>query len=75
MAPLQQRYHDVLMARVRNDQFPSGQLLDRIEAELSTPEQITDYVSMLIDKVDETWFPSGQMLDRIERMLSLVVRA
>jgi hypothetical protein len=75
MPPLQERYHEVLMARVRNDQFPSGQLLDRIEAELSTPEQVADYVSMLIDKVDETWFPSGQLLDRIERMMSLVVTA
>ena len=69
MATIQQHYFDVLMHRVRNDKYPSLQLMDRIEAALATPDQVAAYTDMLIDKVDETWYPSGQMLDRIQRML------
>jgi hypothetical protein len=72
MPPLQQRYYDLLMERVRGDAHPSHQLLDRIEASIFTAEQISDYVEMLIEKCDETWYPSHQMLARIERMLQLV---
>jgi hypothetical protein len=69
MATVQQHYFEVLMHRVRNDKYPSHQLMDRIELALSTSDQVAQYVDMLIDKVDETWYPSGQMLDRIQRML------
>jgi hypothetical protein len=67
--PVQQHYYDVLMHRVRNDRYPSHQMLDRIELALATSDQVAEYVDMLIDKVDESWYPSGQMLDRIQRML------
>jgi hypothetical protein len=69
MATVQQHYFDVLMTRVRNDRYPSGGLMDRIELALATSEQVAEYIDMLIDKVDETWYPSGQMLDRIQRMM------
>lgn len=69
MATVQQHYFDVLMHRVRNDKYPSLQLMDRIEAALATPDQVAAYTDMLIDKVDETWYPSGQMLDRIQRIM------
>jgi hypothetical protein len=69
MPPIQQHYFDVLMHRVRNDRYPSLQLMDRIELALATPEQVAAYTDMLIEKVDETWYPSGQMLDRIQRMM------
>ncbi len=72
MPPLQQRYFDLLMERVRNDRYPSHQLLDRLESTLFTPEQITEYVDVLLAKVDESWYPSGQIMDRVERMMSLV---
>jgi hypothetical protein len=66
---VQQHYFDVLMHRVRNDKYPSHQLMDRIEVALATSDQVAEYIEMLISKVDETWFPSHQMLDRIQRML------
>jgi hypothetical protein len=75
MATIQQHYVDVLMHRVRNDKYPSHQLMDRIELALATPQQIAEYVEMLVAKVDETWYPSGQMLDRIQRMLERTVVA
>jgi hypothetical protein len=71
MPPLQQRYIDILMERVRDDAHPSHQLLDRIEASMWTSEQLTDYVEMLIEKCDASWYPSHQLLARIERLLQL----
>lgn len=75
MATIQQAYYDILMNRVRNDRYPSHQLLDRIEVALATSEQVAEYVAMLIEKVDETWYPSHQMLDRIQRMFERAATA
>jgi hypothetical protein len=75
MPPLQQYYFDVLMERVRRDRYPSTHLMDHLEQTIYTPEQVADYVALLIAKVDENWFPSGQMLDRVERMLGLAAAA
>jgi hypothetical protein len=75
MPPLQQRYYDILMERVREDQYPSHQLLDRIEASFWTPEQIIEYVDMLLEKVDDSWYPSHQLLDRVQRLLGVVATA
>jgi len=69
MATVQQHYFDVLMHRVRNDKYPSHQMMDRIEVALATSDQVAEYVDTLIAKVDETWYPSWDMLDRIQRML------
>lgn len=71
----QQRYIDVLMERVRQDRYPSHQLLDRIEAALYTSEQVADYCELLLEKIDESWYPSGQLLNRMQRMLAFVARA
>ena len=72
MATSQERYFDLLMERVSTDRYPSGQLLDRIEAGFWTPEQIIAYIEMLLDKIDESWYPSGGLLDRVQRMLTIV---
>jgi hypothetical protein len=71
MDPLQQRYFDILAERVRNDRYPSLQMMDRLEAAIFTPEQLIEYVDVLLQKVDECWYPSGQMLDRLQWMLKL----
>ena len=71
----QERLLEVLMERVRGDRYPSGQLLNRIEASLWTPNQIVEYVDLLLDKIDESWYPSGQLLDRVQRMMALTVSA
>jgi hypothetical protein len=75
MPPLQQRYFDILIERVRNDRYPSHGLLDRLEEILFTPEQYAEYVEVLITKVDEAWYPSGQLMDRVARMMTLAAGA
>lgn len=69
MPTTQERYYEMLMERVRDDRYPSHQLLDRIEACFWTPQQLHEYVEMLVDKADESWYMSQQLLDRIQRLL------
>jgi hypothetical protein len=61
----------MLMERIRQDRYPSHQLMNRVEAAFWTPQQIGEYVDLLIEKADESWYPSGQLLDRIHRMLAM----
>jgi len=65
MATAQERYFEMLMERVREDRYPSHQLLDRIEASFWSSEQVTEYIDFLIEKTDASWYPSKQLLDRI----------
>ena len=68
MSDLRDRYLDVLFERIHEDQYPSGELMDRAEAAITTREQLETYVALLIEKADETCYPSKQMLDRINRL-------
>ena len=72
MTTTQERYHEMLMDRVRQDRYPSAQLLDRIEGLLTTPQQLVDYMDLLLDRIDESHYPSRQLLDRAERVFSRV---
>lgn len=75
MPPLQERYFEILLERIRNDRYPSLALLDRLEAILYSPEQYAEYVDVLMTKVDEAWYPSGALMDRVQRMLTLAATA
>jgi hypothetical protein len=72
VASLQQQYYDILMERIREERFPSHQMLNRVELWLWTPEQVEDYVATLLEKIDETWYPSPQFLNRVERVMLMV---
>jgi hypothetical protein len=71
MATAQARYLAMLMERIRQDRYPSHQLMDRVEAAFWTHEQIEEYADLLLEKADEAWYPSGQLLDRIHRVLAM----
>jgi hypothetical protein len=68
LSDLRDRYLELLFERISEDQYPSGELMDRVEAAITTREHLETYVALLIEKADETWFPSKQMLDRINRL-------
>jgi hypothetical protein len=60
------RYMRVLLDRIREDQYPSGELMDRVEILLDR-EHIDEYVDILFEKVEDCHYPSKQLLDRIAR--------
>ena len=62
------RYLELLLERISEDKYPSGELMDRAEIAMTRPEHLAAYLDVLLDKVDESWYPSKQMLDRIDRL-------
>ena len=66
------RYVELLFDKVREDRYPSGELLDRIEAALANREQAAEYLDLLVSRVEDSRYPSHQLLDRIERLAKRV---
>ena len=68
----QDRYVKYVLTRLSEDQYPSGELMDRLEAMLTEREQVAAYLDVLFDKVESCQYPSKQLLDRISRLSPLV---
>jgi hypothetical protein len=66
---LHEEYLDLLLDNASASRFPSGELLDRIEAVL-TPERAEEYVELLLD-LSRGAFPNYALLDRAH----LIVRS
>ena len=59
---------ELLLGKVRDDQFPSTTMLDMIEY-MIRPDQVEEYASVLMEKVSQESFPS---LDHLRRLQSFV---
>jgi len=68
---LQDVYVGLLLDRVRDEKFPNPEHLDRIEASLSTPQQLRKYIELLLEKVADMRRPSPAILDRLQRFAAL----
>jgi hypothetical protein len=68
MADTQDRYMETLFNTVREVQYPSIEILDRIESNLATREQLQEYLDILFERVESTQYPSRDLLDRLERL-------
>jgi hypothetical protein len=60
-------YVELLMDKVRSDNYPSATHLQMIEESLPR-EMVPGYVDMLIDKARQDHIPSVPMLQRIQRV-------
>jgi hypothetical protein len=60
------RYMNVLFERIAADDYPSGELMDRVEI-LLDEEHVDTYLDILFSKVESCHYPSKQILDRIAR--------
>jgi len=60
------RYMRILLDRIGESQYPSGELMDRVEILLDR-DHVDDYLEMLFEKVESCRYPSKQLLDRIAR--------
>jgi hypothetical protein len=60
-------YVEMLLERVREENYPNPDHLDRIEACVRSPEQVLEYISILLSKIEGTRYPSGAILDRVQR--------
>lgn len=60
------RYMRILLERIQESKYPSGELMDRVEILLDR-EHIDEYMDILFEKVEGDRYPSKQLLDRIAR--------
>jgi hypothetical protein len=65
---VQERYVEILMEKVREDRYPSGDHLDRIEGTVRTREQAEEYFEVLLEKVEASRYPSKDLLNRLARV-------
>jgi hypothetical protein len=63
------RYFEIVLEHIADDRYPSGELMNRLEAALASREQLESYIGVLLDKIENDRYPSGQMLDRVLRLI------
>jgi len=60
------RYMRVLLERIEESRYPSGDLMDRVEILLDR-DHVDEYVNILFEKIEGDRYPSKQLLDRVAR--------
>lgn len=63
---LRKRITDSLLEEIREVQYPSTTMLDRVEPALADVEDLSAYVEVLVEKVEATKFPSISLLNRLD---------
>jgi len=66
---LRDAYMEAVLERITSVQYPSMELMDRLEYLAHKPEYAEQFVEYLIDSVERVQYPSHQIMDRIERIL------
>ena len=65
---LRERFVQILIDRIRAEPYPSLAHMDLLEATVTSPDQLVEYLDALMDKVESTRFPSLTMMRRIQRI-------
>jgi hypothetical protein len=72
MSEANDRYVQYILRRIDEDEYPSHELMDRIELALESRRHVAAYLEVLFDKVDSCQYPSRHILDRIARFAPYV---
>jgi hypothetical protein len=72
MSEANDRYVQYILRRIDEDEYPSHELMDRIELALESRQHVAAYLEVLFDKVDSCQYPSRHILDRIARFAPYV---
>ena len=67
---LRDRFVQILLDRIRAEPYPSLAQMDLLEATVTSPDQLAEYLEALMEKVETTRFPSLTMMRRIQRIAS-----
>jgi hypothetical protein len=65
---------DALMEKVRNDPYPSIDMLNSLEA-LLDPLELEEYAEMLLEKVRNDKYPSWNMIYRLHNLAGRQLQA
>jgi hypothetical protein len=69
---IKQRFVQLLLERVRADPYPSLDQMNLLEATVRDPDQLVEYLEVLMEKVETARFPSLSMLRRIQRIAAML---
>lgn len=67
--PLQERYAEVLLDRIRGDRHPSAMHMDLFEA-IAPPEQRAEYTLHLMELIQRDQYPSVPIMRRVEGLVA-----
>jgi hypothetical protein len=68
-AEMRKRLTQSLLDGIKDVQFPSVTMMNRVESTLGTQEDLADYIEALVEKVEEERYPSIPMLNRLDGLL------
>jgi hypothetical protein len=66
---LRKRVTTRLLEEISEVQYPSTTMLNRVEPTLAGPDDLSDYIEVLVEKVEATRFPSISLLNRLDGLL------
>ena len=67
--PLQERYAEVLLDKIRGDTHPSITHMNMFES-IAQPRQRVEYILHLLDKIENEQNPSIPMMKRVQGLIS-----
>jgi hypothetical protein len=65
---LQDRFAEVLLERIRSDQYPSVTQMDIFES-VASPRMLAEYALRLMEKIEGDTHPSIPMMQRVTRVI------
>ena len=71
---LRERITRRLLDEINEVQFPSVTMLDRVEQELTSADDLSAYVEVLMKKIEATRYPSLGLLNRLDGLLAQLER-
>ena len=71
---LRERITRRLLDEINEVQFPSVTMLDRVEQELTSADDLSAYVEVLMKKIEATRYPSISLLKRVDGLLEQLER-
>ena len=63
--PIQERFAEVLLERIRNDQFPSSTHMAMLE-QTASPRVLAQYLLHLMERIEQEQHPSISMMKRVQ---------
>lgn len=67
--PLTDQLYDLMFERVQSCEYPSMELMDRIERTMYDREQAIRYAYVLFDRIRIARYPSLHLLDRLAALI------
>jgi hypothetical protein len=67
--PLQERYAEVLLDRIRSDKHPSATHMDMFES-IAPPRQRVEYILHLMETIERDPNPSITLMHRLQALIS-----